>query len=358
MLNLIQGISVSCFVSSYVVALLLELSRFWGKVPRRTLLTIGFIVAGLLAQGLYLFALGQEYTAGVENGLFAGWYDWSLLVAWAMAACYLVLFLRRPDTTVGIFLLPSVLALIALARLTRDWLPFSASRSDRVLAHDSCAGDDSRCRCSANGFHRGADVPDEIVSSEIKTDRTIELQAAQLGTVAVDESQLLGGQHDRGRCRLVSGVIMNLNRWGYVAWGEGGVVLSSILFVWLVLATAFEFLYQPARQGRKVVYLTLASFGFFSAHHDRCVFWRPRRKEFGQHLDAPKPHSCFRPSRIVSVVTPTTHVGAWNREAADDRLQPSKRSRRVSRAVRSLRNKQSRLLASFDRGFPQPRLSC
>ncbi len=125
MLNLIQGISVSCFVSSYVVALLLELSRFWGKVPGRTLLTIGFIVAGLLAQGLYLFALGQEYTAGVENGLFAGWYDWSLLVAWAMAACYLVLFLRRPDTTVGIFLLPSVLALIALARLTRDWLPFS-----------------------------------------------------------------------------------------------------------------------------------------------------------------------------------------------------------------------------------------
>ncbi len=131
---------------------------------------------------------------------------------------------------------------------------------------------------------------------------------------------------------LFSGVIMNLNRWGYVAWGEGGVVLSSILFVWLVLATAFEFLYQPARQGRKVVYLTLASFGFlvltmigvFSGDHGR--------KNLDNQSMHRKPIHAFAQSDCVGGM-PTTHVGAWNREAADDRLQPSKRSRRVSRAV-------------------------
>jgi hypothetical protein len=30
------------------------------------------------------------------------------------------------------------------------------------------------------------------------------------------------------------------------------------------VATAVEFLYKPARQGRKIVYLTLASFGFLA----------------------------------------------------------------------------------------------
>jgi len=76
---------------------------------------------------------------------------------------------------------------------------------------------------------------------------------------------------------LFSGVIMNVNRWGFVAWGEGGVILSGVLFVWLLVATGFEFFYKPARQGRKIVYLTLASFGFlvltmtrvFSSVHGR-----------------------------------------------------------------------------------------
>jgi ABC-type transport system involved in cytochrome c biogenesis permease subunit len=61
---------------------------------------------------------------------------------------------------------------------------------------------------------------------------------------------------------LVAGVVMNLNRWGNVSWNEGGVILSLILLVWLLAATAVEFFYRPARQGRKIVYLTLASFGF------------------------------------------------------------------------------------------------
>ncbi len=59
------------------------------------------------------------------------------------------------------------------------------------------------------------------------------------------------------------------------------------------------------------------------------------------------------PSRIVSVVTPTTHVGAWNREAADDRLQPSKRSRRVSRAVVVHGGQAKQALGIFRSRFPQ-----
>ena len=61
---------------------------------------------------------------------------------------------------------------------------------------------------------------------------------------------------------LLAGVIMNLNQSGGIAWTEGGVILSLVLLVYLMSATAVEFFYRPARQGRKIAYLTLASFGF------------------------------------------------------------------------------------------------
>jgi hypothetical protein len=40
------------------------------------------------------------------------------------------------------------------------------------------------------------------------------------------------------------------------------VLSSSILFLWLLAVSLFESLYKPARAGKKVAYLTLASFVF------------------------------------------------------------------------------------------------
>jgi hypothetical protein len=45
-------------------------------------------------------------------------------------------------------------------------------------------------------------------------------------------------------------------------WTDPVVWTSGILFVWLIIVLLFEFLYKPAQQGRKVAYLTLASFVF------------------------------------------------------------------------------------------------
>jgi ABC-type uncharacterized transport system permease subunit len=61
---------------------------------------------------------------------------------------------------------------------------------------------------------------------------------------------------------VLAGVVMNLNRWGHVGWADRGVLLSMLLFLWLVAATSLEFFYKPASHGRKAVYLTLASLGF------------------------------------------------------------------------------------------------
>ena len=61
---------------------------------------------------------------------------------------------------------------------------------------------------------------------------------------------------------LIAGVVMNLNRWGNVGWTDRGVLLSTLLLVWLLGATGVEYFYAPASRGRKAVYLTLASGGF------------------------------------------------------------------------------------------------
>ena len=42
------------------------------------------------------------------------------------------------------------------------------------------------------------------------------------------------------------------------------VIGSAVLLTWLLAASVFEWLYKPAQQGRKVAYLTVASFVFLA----------------------------------------------------------------------------------------------
>jgi hypothetical protein len=49
-----------------------------------------------------------------------------------------------------------------------------------------------------------------------------------------------------------------------VPWTDSVVLSSAVLLVWLLAATLFEWLYKPAQQGRKVAYLTVASFLFLA----------------------------------------------------------------------------------------------
>jgi ABC-type uncharacterized transport system permease subunit len=65
---------------------------------------------------------------------------------------------------------------------------------------------------------------------------------------------------------LISGVLMNsmgsAGSGPAVSWTDPVVLSSGVLFAWLVAVTVFESFYKPARQGKKVAYLTLASFVF------------------------------------------------------------------------------------------------
>lgn len=262
MQHFLHGITVTCFVGSYVVAILLDLTRSVVTVPGRAVITVGFTIAGLFAHAIYLImrAVNQNVTA--ETGLLAGWYDWSLLVAWGLAACFLTLYLRRPDTSVGLFLLPPVLLLVGLASLTRAWAPFS--RVEAVGVWRSVHGLAMMVGTAAvlMGFIAGLMYLTQAHRLKTKQAGGRRLRLPTLERLQAMNRHCLVVSTLAVGVGLLAGVIMNLNRWGHVAWTEGGVVLSVVLLVWLLAATAIEFFYPPARQGRKIVYLTLASFGF------------------------------------------------------------------------------------------------
>jgi ABC-type uncharacterized transport system permease subunit len=69
---------------------------------------------------------------------------------------------------------------------------------------------------------------------------------------------------------FVSGLVLNaVNRSEHpsesVPWNDPVIWSSGALLVWMLAAALFSVAYRPARQGRKVAYLTVASFLFLAA---------------------------------------------------------------------------------------------
>ena len=65
---------------------------------------------------------------------------------------------------------------------------------------------------------------------------------------------------------LLSGILVNVINQkigrGVLPWNDPVIISSAILFAWLLISLLFNLVYRPARQGRKVAYLVLASFLF------------------------------------------------------------------------------------------------
>jgi hypothetical protein len=51
---------------------------------------------------------------------------------------------------------------------------------------------------------------------------------------------------------------------GAIPWSDPVIWTSALMFGWLLTAAIFNAVYRPARRGRKVAYLTVASFGFLA----------------------------------------------------------------------------------------------
>jgi CDP-diglyceride synthetase len=67
---------------------------------------------------------------------------------------------------------------------------------------------------------------------------------------------------------LLAGIVLNTIKSRTagvpIPWTDSVVITSGVLLAWLLGATIFELTYKPAQQGRKVAYLTVASFIFLA----------------------------------------------------------------------------------------------
>ncbi|MCH2128264.1 MAG: cytochrome C assembly protein [Pirellulaceae bacterium] len=259
-----SGISLLCFTACYVVSLFLEGTRLLFQAGARFALIFGFAAAGLFAHSIYLIVRAQHEMA---DGLpLSSWYDWCLVVSWTLAAGYLLFTVYRPRVALGLFVLPLVLGLIVVAWAWRELPPFSQSEATRgwgtihgvalllgtvVVALGFVAG--SMYLVQASRLKRKLPPRHGLELPSLEW-----LQAANVHCLVVSSCLLVLG--------VVSGVILNLvksvNEISTTPWSGSVVWGSGILLSWQFAAILFNRFYKPARQGKKIAYLTVASFIF------------------------------------------------------------------------------------------------
>jgi ABC-type transport system involved in cytochrome c biogenesis permease subunit len=262
-MSLLSGISVFCFAASYTVVLALEVVRMFYWPALRQLVTIGFAAAGLLAQTLYL----ANRAATASGTPLSSPFDWDLLAALGLVVVYLYLSWYHPKTSIGLFLLPIVLGLIGLAKLSSRE-PFPQSHAGQIWGTIHGIFLLLGLVAVTVGFVAG--VMYLLQSYRLKH----KLPAAtgprlpslewleRVNSRAILISVLMVG------VGFVSGVVLNMIshhiKIDEVPWTDPVIWSTAVMFGWLLAAAIFSAVYRPARSGRKVAYLTVASFVFLA----------------------------------------------------------------------------------------------
>ncbi|HEX3869342.1 MAG TPA: cytochrome c biogenesis protein CcsA [Pirellulales bacterium] len=260
---MLSGISITCFAASYAVAWLLECTRLAFRSGVRGAVMLGFAGAGVVAQTLYL---GYRAVTTMGGAPLSSEFDWYLIAAWLLAIVYLYLTIYHPRTAFGIFVLPVVLALIGIAAQFADREPFARTHAAQVwgMIHGiflllgtvavavGFAGGVMGLTQAYRLKHKIGPKPGLRLPSLEWLER-LNVRAMMVSVV------MLG-------IGFLSGIVLNLVndrlQVAHLPWSDPIVWSSALLLVWLVVAAGFAWLYKPARQGRKVAYLTLTSFAF------------------------------------------------------------------------------------------------
>jgi len=253
---MLSGIHVFCFFATCAIVVLgLEVSRLFFRMPVRLVVMLGIAAVGFIAQTLYLWQRLPLVT----------WHDWFLGSAWVLVAAYLGLAVSRPTTMVGVFLLPIVIALMLVAGVVprdanfpREQLWGFAHGMMLLLGTVTVSF----------GFVAGLMylVQSWRLKHHVSPQAGLKLPSLEW-LQAVNKQSLIFSSLFIA-LGLIAGIILNTikarQHVGALPWTDSVVVSSAILLVWLLIATAFEWLYKPAQQGRKVAYLTVASFLFLA----------------------------------------------------------------------------------------------
>jgi ABC-type uncharacterized transport system permease subunit len=257
---MLSGISIVCFAASYTTALLLELFGLRKRSTWLRLAIIGTTAAGLLAHTLYLVHAAADSSVTPTSAV-----EWMLMSGWVLAVVYFAALFYLLRTPTGVVLLPIILALIAGSMFASPQ-PLAPERSYYVwgLFHGIVLLLGTVAVCL--GFLAG--LMYVVQSYALKHSRSAinGLRLPSLEWLERINSRALGLSSVLIALGFASGLIMSLathrEEVAYELWNDPVVWSLTAMLFWLVAAEVFRLVYPAARRGRKVAYLTLASFVF------------------------------------------------------------------------------------------------
>ena len=260
-MQLSPGIVIA--VAAFVAALALELIGLKRRFHGRRLAIAACTLTGFLALSYVLVTSFRTEPVPLASPA-----EWLLVAAWALVLVFLAAILYLPQTPSGVVLLPVVLGLVA-ASLAASHEPFAPERTFYLwgIAHGVLLllGTVSMCIGFLAGLlYLWQSVALKHVSAGNGNWRlpSLEwLERINSRSLAVSTVLILLG--------FVSGLVLSVLKQRHDAslnyWADPVVQISAAMLLWLVAAEAFRLIYPAARQGRKVAYLTLASFAFVVA---------------------------------------------------------------------------------------------
>jgi hypothetical protein len=257
---MLAHVQVFCFLASYAVALLLEVSRLWFRSGVRRVITLTFVVAGWIAHTAFLYNSAVE----MSSSPLASYRDWMLLAAWLLVLVYFYLASFHPTTHFGIFFLPLVLGLVVAGWLTPKEYRFSGEPAPKILGTIHGITILAATVTVLFGFAAGMMYLWQAQRLKRKGPSSVAVRLPSLEWLQTANARALVISILLTGLAAGSGMVLS---WLSARQGGSGVRWyvtfgTLAMFIWLLLHVIIGAFYRPIRQGRKVAYLTLVSLVF------------------------------------------------------------------------------------------------
>ncbi len=257
-----SGVGIICFAASYAVALALEVSRLLFRSSVRGAAMLAFAAAGLVAHTAYLYYRGvQAVGAPLSSEK-----DWYLLAAWALVAVYLYLSFYHAKVPFGLFLLPLALGLIATARYLADPQPLGEEPASRVWGAMHGMAVLLSAVAILLGFVSGLMYLGQARRLKSKRLPAGRLKLPSLEWLEAFNRRALIASAGLLAAGVAAGGILNTiqkhEHSNYLLWTDPVIISTWLMLLWLVLAALMAKFPRLSHHGRKVAFLTLASFIF------------------------------------------------------------------------------------------------
>ncbi|MEM8944560.1 MAG: hypothetical protein AAGD11_05190 [Planctomycetota bacterium] len=257
---MLSGINMLCFSASYAIALGLEIFGLWNRIQLRRVALLTMASAGVFAHTWYLGVRVAE----TPDAPLASHRDWYILAAWALAVIYLAAKFYYRKSSMGLFLLPTVLGLIGASRFAST-VPLATFQAPRVWGQIHGLFLMLGTVAVLLGFVAGLMYLIQSNRLKRKLGGGDRLRLPSLEWLERANSRSLGAAAFFVAGGFFTGILSLLARTGdqnFVPWTDPVVLALGAMLLWLLVAEGFRLVYPAARRGRKVAYLTVAAFVF------------------------------------------------------------------------------------------------